>query len=80
MIKIAPARRGRRTGPNPPLTYIDDKDTNLLRKFISDRGRVRARRITRMTARQQRATARAIKNAREMALLPYGTGAVRVGR
>ncbi|MFD8086045.1 30S ribosomal protein S18 [Kitasatospora sp. NPDC059722] len=77
---MAPARRDRRTGPNPPVTYIDDKDADLLRKFISDRGRVRARRITRMTARQQRATARAIRNAREMALLPDGTGAVRVGR
>ncbi|MFD7903846.1 MULTISPECIES: 30S ribosomal protein S18 [unclassified Kitasatospora] len=77
---MAPARRDRRTGPNPPLTYIDDKDTNLLRKFISDRVRVRARRIAGTTARQQRATARAIRNAREMALLPHGTGAVRVGR
>ncbi|MCZ1001268.1 30S ribosomal protein S18 [Streptomyces mirabilis] len=65
--------------PNPldrdGITYIDYKDTDLLRKFISDRGKIRSRRVTRVTARQQRMLARAIKNAREMALLPYsGTG------
>ena len=52
-------------------TYIDYKDTNLLRKFISDRGKIRARRVTGVTAQQQRQIAKAIKNAREMALLPY---------
>ncbi|GAX53200.1 30S ribosomal protein S18 [Streptomyces olivochromogenes] len=61
--------------PNPldreRITYIDYKDTDLLRKFISDRGKIRSRRVTRVTARQQRMLARAIKNAREMALLPY---------
>ncbi|WP_089100704.1 30S ribosomal protein S18 [Streptomyces hyaluromycini] len=55
------------------VTYIDYKDTDLLRKFLSDRGRIRSRRVTRVSARQQRLLARAIKNAREMALLPYGT-------
>ena len=50
---------------------IDYKDTNLLRKFISDRGKIRARRVTGVTAQQQRQIAKAIKNAREMALLPY---------
>lgn len=53
------------------VEYIDYKDTDLLRKFISDRGKIRSRRVTRVTARQQRLLARAIKNAREMALLPY---------
>ncbi len=53
------------------ITYIDYKDTALLRKFISDRGKIRARRVTGVTAQQQRQVARAIKNAREMALLPY---------
>ncbi|MET9291608.1 30S ribosomal protein S18 [Streptomyces sp. NPDC003077] len=53
------------------ITYIDYKDTDLLRKFISDRGKIRSRRVTRVSARQQRQLARAIKNAREMALLPY---------
>ncbi|MFE2181979.1 30S ribosomal protein S18 [Streptomyces sp. NPDC059455] len=55
------------------ITYIDYNDTELLRKFISDRGKIRSRRVTRVTARQQRQLARAIKNAREMALLPYGS-------
>jgi small subunit ribosomal protein S18 len=59
-----------------PLTvakigYIDYKDTALLRKFISDRGKIRARRVTGVSAQQQREIAKAIKNAREMALLPY---------
>ncbi|WP_328561854.1 30S ribosomal protein S18 [Streptomyces coelicoflavus] len=66
-----------RQRPNPldraGVTYIDYKDTELLRKFLSDRGKIRSRRVTRVTSRQQRQLARAIKNAREMALLPYGT-------
>ncbi|MFI8520121.1 30S ribosomal protein S18 [Streptomyces sp. NPDC085481] len=49
------------------------KDADLLRKFISDRGKIRSRRVTRVTAQQQRALATAIKNAREMALLPYAS-------
>ncbi|GAA2272365.1 30S ribosomal protein S18 2 [Streptomyces ruber] len=63
--------------PNPldraGVTYIDYKDTDLLRKFISDRGKIRSRRVTRVSAQQQRLLARAIKNAREMALLPYSS-------
>ena len=50
---------------------IDYKDTTLLRRFISDRGKIRARRVTGVTSQQQRQIARAVKNAREMALLPY---------
>ena len=53
------------------ITYIDYKDTALLRKFISDRGKIRARRVTGLTPQQQKQVATAIKNAREMALLPY---------
>ena len=53
------------------INYIDYKDTALLRKFISDRGKIRARRVTGVTTQQQRQIAKAIKNAREMALLPY---------
>ena len=53
------------------IGYIDYKDTNLLRKFISDRGKIRARRVTGLTPQQQKQVATAIKNAREMALLPY---------
>ena len=55
------------------ISYIDYKDTNLLRKFISDRGKIRARRVTGVSAQQQRQIAKAIKNAREMALLPYSS-------
>ncbi|GHI86586.1 30S ribosomal protein S18 [Streptomyces xanthophaeus] len=61
--------------PNPldaaGITYIDYKDTDLLRRFISDRGKIRSRRVTRVTAQQQRRIALAVKNARVMALLPY---------
>jgi small subunit ribosomal protein S18 len=49
---------------------IDYKDTNRLRMFISDRGKIRSRRVTGLTVQQQRQVATAIKNAREMALLP----------
>ncbi|MVO86698.1 30S ribosomal protein S18 [Streptomyces sp. p1417] len=63
--------------PNPldaaGITYIDYKDTDLLRKFLSDRGKIRSRRVTRVTVRQQRQLAEAIKNAREMALLPQAS-------
>lgn len=51
--------------------YIDYKDTALLRKFISDRGKIRARRVTGNCSQHQREIATAVKNAREMALLPY---------
>lgn len=53
------------------VEYIDYKDVNLLRRFMSDRAKIRARRVTGNDAQQQRSVARAIKNAREMALLPY---------
>jgi small subunit ribosomal protein S18 len=55
------------------VDHVDYKDTALLRKFISDRGKIRARRITGVTVQEQRAIARAVKNAREMALLPYAS-------
>jgi small subunit ribosomal protein S18 len=51
--------------------YIDYKDVNLLRKFMSDRGKIRARRVTGNCSQHQRDVASAVKNAREMALLPY---------
>jgi small subunit ribosomal protein S18 len=53
------------------IKEIDWKDTALLRQFISDRGKIRARRVTGLTPQQQRRVAVAIRNAREMALLPY---------
>ncbi len=54
---------------------VDYKDVNVLRKFISDRGKIRARRVTGVTVQQQREIAKAVKNAREMALLPYSSAA-----
>ena len=53
------------------ITYVDYKDVNLLRRFMSERATIRARRVTGNNARQQRQVARAIRVAREMALLPY---------
>ena len=53
------------------ITHVDWKAADLLRKFISDRGKIRARRVTGLTPQQQKQVATAIKNAREMALLPY---------
>jgi small subunit ribosomal protein S18 len=50
---------------------VDYKDVALLRKFMSDRGKIRSRRVTGLTPHRQREVAKAIKNAREMALLPY---------
>ena len=50
---------------------IDYKDVPLLRKYISDRGKIRSRRVTGLSEKRQREVATAIKNAREMALLPY---------
>lgn len=50
---------------------IDYKDTPLLRRFISDRGKIRARRVTGMCTIHQRDIAIAVKNSREVALLPY---------
>ncbi|MBD0293137.1 MAG: 30S ribosomal protein S18 [Jiangellaceae bacterium] len=53
------------------VAYVDYKDTAVLRKYISDRGKIRARRVTGCCTRHQRDVAVAIKNAREVALLPY---------
>ena len=51
--------------------FCKDKDTGLLRKYISDRGKIRARRVTGNCSQHQRDVAIAVKNAREVALLPY---------
>ena len=52
-------------------TYVDYKVTAVRRKFISERGKIRARRVTGNCVQHQRDVATAIKNAREVALLPY---------
>lgn len=53
------------------IEWVDYKDVNLLRRFMSERAKIRARRVTGNNAQQQREVARAIRVAREMALLPY---------
>ncbi len=53
------------------VSYIDYKDVALLRRYMSDRGKIRARRVTGNCSQHQRLVATAVKNAREMALLPY---------
>jgi ribosomal protein S18 len=55
------------------IDHVDYKDTGLLRKFVSERGKIRARRVTGNCVQHQRDVATAVKNAREMALLPYST-------
>ena len=58
------------------IEYVDYKDVNLLRAFMSDRAKIRARRVTGNDVQQQRAAAKAIKIAREMALMPYASTVV----
>src|ERR1044072_1535917 len=53
------------------VTYVDYKDVNLLRRYMSDRAKIRARRVSGNCAQHQRDVATAIKTARELALLPY---------
>ena len=63
-LKLAPVKTIK-------IEVIDYKDVATLLKFVSDRGKIRARRITGATVQDQRKIATAIKKAREMALLPY---------
>jgi len=53
------------------IEFVDYKDVVVLRKFVSERGKIRARRVTGNCSQHQRDVASAVKNAREMALLPY---------
>ncbi|MDP6750132.1 MAG: 30S ribosomal protein S18 [Candidatus Poribacteria bacterium] len=53
------------------MESIDYKDVDLLRQFISERSKILPRRFTRLSAKQQREVTRAIKRARNMALLPF---------
>ena len=79
----APKDLGRRVKKKPcalcrdKTEWVDYKDVPMLRKYMSDRGKIRSRRVTGLTVQQQRQIAMAIKNAREMALLPYPSSAVR---
>jgi small subunit ribosomal protein S18 len=55
------------------VEYVDWKDVDLLRRFMSDRAKIRARRVNGNSEQQQKEISRAVKNAREMALLPYSS-------
>lgn len=73
-----PPMKNKKAGPpvkSVRVGKVDYKDTALLRKFISERGKIRARRVTGLSVQDQRKVAIAIKNAREMALLPYASTA-----
>jgi small subunit ribosomal protein S18 len=75
--KRSPKDTGRRTKKKvcifckDKIDWVDYKDVSLLRKFMSDRGKIRARRVSGNCAQHQRDVAVAIKTARELALLPY---------
>ncbi|AMY19985.1 30S ribosomal protein S18 [Rhodococcus kroppenstedtii] len=81
-VKRGPSKKDRAEANRKPkknpliaagITEVDYKDVNLLRQFISDRGKIRSRRVTGLTPQQQRQVATAVRNAREMALLPFTT-------
>lgn len=55
------------------VEYVDWKDVDLLRRFMSDRAKIRARRVNGNSEQQQKEISKAVKNAREMALLPYSS-------
>ena len=71
-----PRKGGKPTAPAKSIRVgvIDYKDVSTLRKFVSERGKIVPRRITAVTAGEQRQLAQAVKRARELALLPYVTG------
>ena len=56
------------------IEEVDYKNANQLRRYVSEKGKIRSRRITGACRRHQRQVAIAVKRAREMALLPYSTG------
>ena len=66
---ISPTQRKRR--PQLPLEDLDWKILPSLRRFVSERGKIRSRRITGLSRRQQSQIAKAVKRAREMGLLAY---------
>jgi len=62
------------------IDEIDYKNVNQLRRYISEKGKIRSRRITGACRRHQVQVAQAVKRAREMALLPYVAEGVEEGR
>ena len=61
----------KRLSPIKPGDPIDYKDVDLLKKFITERGKILPRRLTGLTAKQQRDLTNAVKRARIIALLPF---------
>jgi len=55
----------------PSVRYFDYKDVETLKRFLNPHGRIQSRKHTRLTAKQQRELAKAVKNARFMGFLPY---------
>ncbi|ADG79879.1 Small ribosomal subunit protein bS18 OS=Tsukamurella paurometabola (strain ATCC 8368 / DSM /CCUG 35730 / CIP 100753 / JCM 10117 / KCTC 9821 / NBRC 16120/ NCIMB 702349 / NCTC 13040) OX=521096 GN=rpsR PE=3 SV=1 [Tsukamurella paurometabola] len=69
-VRTPAARKGLIKVPEGALDY---KNVTYLRTFLNERGKLRSRAVTRLSPQDQRALALAVKNAREMALLPYAT-------
>ncbi len=63
--------RRRKSSPLAPDEKVDYKDVRRLQRFLTERGKILPRRATGLTAKQQRQISRAIKRARQIALLPY---------
>jgi small subunit ribosomal protein S18 len=81
--KTAPRKRAASSAPGrrkschfckDKVAEVDYKNVNQLRRYISEKGKIRSRRITGACRRHQRQVAVAVKRAREMALLPYVAG------
>jgi len=60
-----------RRGGSNKIEYVDYKDTELLSRFVSERGKILPRRVTGTSAKNQRKVTTAIKRARVMALMPF---------
>jgi small subunit ribosomal protein S18 len=71
VIGDRPKRYQRRRSGNGLPDYLDWKNVDLLRNFVPERGKIMPRRISGITAKDQRRLAKAIKRARSMAMLPF---------
>ncbi len=71
VIGDRPKRYQRRRSRNVVPDYLDWKDVDLLRQFVPERGKIMPRRISGISAKDQRRLAKAIKRARSMAILPF---------
>ncbi|CAN5500132.1 hypothetical protein BH10ACI2_BH10ACI2_24920 [soil metagenome] len=71
VIGDRPRRYQRRRSRNVVPDYLDWKDVDLLRQFVPERGKIMPRRISGISAKDQRRIAKAIKRARSMAMLPF---------